>query len=132
MAVVLPAWTNRQPDWQAEVQPTLCLQGGFKVLDGVAYRGITADNVQSHFSYSNLVWRIPDLTATRREGSIQAFHEADERTKSFYWRLHSAVDRKPPALCSIPTGWPSWICSHSPSRQCWRLKSAAAGRNPRA
>ena len=29
-ALVLPAWTNRQPDWRGEVLPTLSLQGDFK------------------------------------------------------------------------------------------------------
>ena len=38
-SLVLPAWTNRQPDWRAEVQPTLRLQGEFKLEHGGAYRG---------------------------------------------------------------------------------------------
>ena len=39
VSLVLPAWTNRQPDWRAEVQPTLRLQGEFKIEHGGAYRG---------------------------------------------------------------------------------------------
>ena len=40
VSLVLPAWTNRQPDWRAEVQPTLRLQGEFKLQHGGAYRGV--------------------------------------------------------------------------------------------
>ena len=31
VSLVLPAWTNRQPDWRGEVQPTIQLQGEFKI-----------------------------------------------------------------------------------------------------
>src|SRR5207248_518449 len=31
ISVILPGWTNRQPDWRGEVQPTLRLEGHFKV-----------------------------------------------------------------------------------------------------
>src|SRR5208282_4896165 len=34
VALVLPAWTNRQPDWRAQVQPTFRLQGEFKIQHG--------------------------------------------------------------------------------------------------
>ena len=50
MSLVLPAWTNRQPDWRAEVQPTLQLQGEFKIEHGGAYRGVAVTAAQSHIS----------------------------------------------------------------------------------
>ncbi len=92
VALVLPAWTNRQPDWRAEVQPSLALEGEFKITLGGAYRQVRVDTAQSHFSYSNMVWRLPDLTVTAPEGHLTATHQADDRTKDFYWRIQSEMD----------------------------------------
>jgi hypothetical protein len=92
-AMILPAsvWTNRHPDWRGELRPTLRLDGQFHVVDG-AFRGVRALTADSHFSYSHLTWRLPDLVATRREGRLNVFHESDERTKDFYFRVHSTID----------------------------------------
>lgn len=92
VSLVLPAWTNRQPDWRAEVQPTLRFQGEFKVQHGGAYRGVPITAAQSHISYSNMVWRLPDLTIMRPEGALEAVHEEDDRTKDFYFRISSTLD----------------------------------------
>ena len=73
VSLVLPAWTNRQPDWGA-VQPTLRLHGDFKVEKGGAYRDVSVSTAQSHIEYSNLVWRLPDLTITRPEGRLLVEH----------------------------------------------------------
>ena len=92
VSVVLPSWTNRQPDWRAEVQPTLRLDGHFKVNHGGAYQQVPFTTAESHFSYSNMFWRMPDLTATRPEGRVEADYFSDDRTKDYYWRLQSTVD----------------------------------------
>ncbi len=94
VSLVLPAWTNRQPDWRAEVQPTLELQGEFKIEHGGAYRGVPVSTAQSHVSYSNMVWRLPDLVVTRPEGRLTVAHEEDDRTKDFYFRVASTLDVK--------------------------------------
>jgi len=90
--LVMPAWTNRQPDWRGEVQPTLRVQGQFSVKDGGAYGAVPIQEASSHFSYSNLTWRLPDLTVIRPEGRLEAAHEANEATKDFYWHFHSTLD----------------------------------------
>jgi len=92
VSLVLPAWTNRQPDWRAEVQPTLQLQGEFKLEQGGTFRGIPVTTAQSHISYSNLVWRLPDLRITRPEGRLDAVHEEDDRTKDYYFHIYSTLD----------------------------------------
>ncbi|MEY2429092.1 MAG: hypothetical protein QOJ40_1977, partial [Verrucomicrobiota bacterium] len=91
-SVVLPAWTNDAPDWRAEVQPTLRLQGYCKISDGGAFREVPFQSAESHFTYSNLVWHLPDLVANRPEGRIQAELASDDRTKEFYWRIDSTID----------------------------------------
>jgi hypothetical protein len=90
--LVLPAWTNREPDWRTEVQPTLRFQGEVKLARGGAYRGVNVSALQSHVAYSNLVWRLPDLTVLRPEGTLEAALEADERTGDFYAHVSSTLD----------------------------------------
>ena len=92
VSLVLPAWTNRQPDWRAEVQPTLTAQGEFKLQHGGAYRGVPVTAAQSHLSYSNLIWRLPDLTVLRPEGTLEVTGEEDDRTRDFHLRISSTID----------------------------------------
>ena len=91
-ALVLPAWTNRQPDWRAEVQPGLRLNGEFNITRGGTYCEVRVGTAQSHFSYSNMIWQLPDLTLARPEGRLTAAYQADDRTKDFYWRIQSTLD----------------------------------------
>jgi AsmA-like protein len=92
LSVTLPAWTNPAPDWRAEVQPTLQLQGEINFMEGGSYRQVQASSARSHFTYSNLCWHLPDLTLIRPEGRLQAEHRANDTTKDFYWRLSSTLD----------------------------------------
>jgi hypothetical protein len=94
VALRLPDWTNRQPDWRSEVQPTLRLEGEFKAPLGGAYRGVAVTRAQSHLAYSNLCWRLPDLELARPEGQVRAEHRANDQTKEFYWRVASTVDAR--------------------------------------
>jgi AsmA-like protein len=91
-SLTLPAWTNSQPDWRVEVQPTLQLHGQFRFDNRVTYRAIPVTTAQSHFIYSNMIWRLPDLVATRPEGRLTAAHQADDRTKEFHWQILSTFD----------------------------------------
>lgn len=90
--VTLPAWTNHDPDWRAEVLPTLRLAGEFTLPERGSYRQVPVDAAHSHFIYSNLSWHLPDLTLRRREGTVQAEHRASDLTKDFYWHVNGAVN----------------------------------------
>jgi hypothetical protein len=92
LSLVLPAWTNRQPDWRVEVLPSFHLEGAVSLERGGAYHGVSVTTAHSHFVYSNLCWRLPDFTATRPEGQIQAEHYGNGLTKDFYLRISSTVD----------------------------------------
>jgi hypothetical protein len=92
LILILPAWTNREPNWRAEVQPTLRLQGEVKLERGGAYRGVEISALQSHIACSNRVWRLPDLTILRPEGMLEAAMEGDERTGDFHARVSSTLD----------------------------------------
>jgi hypothetical protein len=91
IAVTLPAWTNRAPDWRGEVQPTLLLNGAFRAPAGGEFHGIPIQSAQSHFTYSNMIWRLPDLVATRPEGRIEALHIGNDRTHQFYWHVTNSI-----------------------------------------
>jgi hypothetical protein len=92
VALRLPAWTNREPNWRAEVQPTLRIQGQFQLTNGASFRDVPLTAVSSHLTYSNMIWRLPDLVVLRPEGRIDATHQANDRTRDYYWRLHSSID----------------------------------------
>jgi hypothetical protein len=92
VTVVLPAWTNQQPDWRGEVLPTLTINGQFKADHGGAYRELPVSTARSHFAYSNMCWSLPDLTVIRPEGRLDVVHKTDDRSKDFYWKVHSTID----------------------------------------
>ena len=89
--VILPAWTNHQPDWQGGVLPTVWLQGELMV-GNAAFRGVPFSSATFHFNLSNEMWNLPDLVAVRPEGRVELVHDSDLRTKRFYYRAHSTVD----------------------------------------
>ena len=90
-SLILPAWTNRQPDWQSTMQPTIQLTGGFIVTNG-AFRGVTADLARGHFFYSNFVWQLPDLVVTRPEGTLALADTENDDTKSYHWHIHGVLN----------------------------------------
>ena len=100
-SLILPAWTNRQPNWRAEVQPTLRLAGEFAATNG-RFRNVAVDTAQGGFSYSNLVWRLPHLTVTRPEGTLLLADIEDDATKGYHWQVQGvlAPDALRPLLAS--------------------------------
>jgi len=89
-SLILPAWTNQQPAWRGEVQPTVRLTGGFAATNG-AFRGVTVDSARGSFSYSNLVWRLPRLVVTRPEGTLTLADVEDDATKTYHWHVQGAL-----------------------------------------
>ena len=89
-ALTLPAWTNREPDWRREVQPTVRLAGEFAATNGT-FRGIALDSARGSFSYSNLVWRLPDLAVTRPEGALALADVENDATKNYHWHVQGAI-----------------------------------------
>ena len=93
--LILPDWTNRQPDWQSEVQPTVQLTGEFAAAQS-AFRNIAVDSARGDFSYSHLVWRLPHLVIQRPEGALALTDVENDATKDYHWQVHGAL--APPAL----------------------------------
>jgi AsmA-like C-terminal region len=85
-SVILPAWTNRHPDWRGEVRPTLTLAGNFEV-GPAGYRGVPFSSARSPFTLTNLVWHLTDLEVTRPEGYLKGEYISHMGTRDFHWRL---------------------------------------------
>jgi hypothetical protein len=90
-ALTLPAWTNRQPDWRAEVQPTVRCKGEFQI-ENAAFSGVTAASANSHFNCTNMFWSLPDLAIVRPEGRLDAALETSDWTENYHLRIHSTID----------------------------------------
>lgn len=91
--LILPVWTNTQPAWRAKVLPTVELAGAFEGTSG-AFRGIPVSAAQSHFSLTNSIWHLPDLSVNRPEGSARLDYTGDMRTQDFHWDIESHIDVK--------------------------------------
>jgi hypothetical protein len=95
--VRLPAWTNRQPDWRVEVKPTIELAGAVALTNG-SYRGVTAERATTHLTYTNHLWRLPDLALTRPEGTLHVSLQSHELTHDYRIQLRGPIH--PSALAS--------------------------------
>ena len=89
--MVLPAWTNRQPDWTREALPSITMAGRFDAAAG-NYRGVTFTSAQSPFTLTNLLWRAPALKIVRPEGAIEADYTSNPLSLDFHSRLRSQID----------------------------------------
>ena len=90
-SLVLPAWTNRQPDWRAEVQPTIQLNGELAFTNATVL-GAKIDWAHTHFSYSNLVWQLPDLAVVKAKTRLALSGGEDDRTKDYRWHIRGTFD----------------------------------------
>jgi hypothetical protein len=90
-SLILPAWTNRQPDWRDEVQPTIQLNGELAFTNGVI-SGVTIDSARTRFSYSNLVWQLPNLMVVKSRSRLEFGGGEDDATKDYRWHIHGVLD----------------------------------------
>jgi hypothetical protein len=90
-SLILPAWTNRQPDWRDEVQPTIQLNGELAITNGV-FRGVTIDSARTHFCYSNLLWQLPDLAVMKSKSRLNLSGGEDDATKDYHWHIRGMLD----------------------------------------
>jgi hypothetical protein len=114
VALVLPPWTNRPPNWRDDLESSLRLHGEVNLEHGLTYRNVKFSSIRSHVMYSNALWHLPDLTilvgTPRRgvqvagevgrlgeaslpsEGRLEVALEADHRTQAFSAHLRSTLD----------------------------------------
>ena len=92
LSLTLPSWTNRAPNWRAEILPHATLSGELRLPKGGAFRQLEISSAQTHFYYSNQCWYLPDFTVTRPEGSLALEQRYKEPTQEFHTRLTSTID----------------------------------------
>ncbi|MFN3409077.1 MAG: AsmA-like C-terminal region-containing protein [Limisphaerales bacterium] len=90
-ALRLPAWTNRQPDWAAEVKPTIRLAGQVAVTN-LTYRGIHADRATASLAYTNHLWQLPELVIERPEGFLHVTLASHELSHAYRIAVRGTFD----------------------------------------
>jgi hypothetical protein len=90
-SLILPAWTNRAPDWRADVQPTVRLNGEL-TFENSTVLGARTDWVHTHFSYSNMVWQLPDLAVVQAKTRLTLSGGEDDRTRAYRWHIRGTFD----------------------------------------
>ena len=90
-SLVLPPWTNRPWDWRAVVQPTIRLAGELAFTNGTAF-GANIDSVSAHFTYTNLMWQLPDLAIAQGRTRLELAGGEDDATRNYQWRIRGAFD----------------------------------------
>ena len=90
-SLILPAWTNRQPDWRDEVQPTIQLLGELAFTNG-AVLGANLDSADAQFAYSNLVWRLPAVMVAQSRTHLEINGSEDDATKDYRWHINGEFD----------------------------------------
>jgi len=103
--LTLPAWTNAHPDWRADVQPTLGLDGSLEGTNGpYHFKGLPMDTVRFHFHHTNRVWLLTNFVATAPEGRLAFTYREDQRTRDYRFDLDAHLD--PHALQPlVPTNY---------------------------
>jgi hypothetical protein len=89
--LTLPAWTNRVPDWEADLEPTLWLEGALTNGPG-HYRGVPFLSASGPFRFTNQTWHLPALVITRPEGVLHLEHVSNERTRDYSFHVRGALD----------------------------------------
>lgn len=91
--LILPAWTNSQPNWQTEVLPTVEVTGNFEGSPGTFFK-VPVSSTRAHFTLTNSFWRVPDLVITRPEGEAHLGYSGDMQTADYHWNIQSQIDPK--------------------------------------
>jgi hypothetical protein len=71
--------------------PAAVFSGDF-AFTNATMAGVALDRVQSHFSYSNQVWQLPDLSVVREQTRLRFNGTEDETTKQFGIQVQGAFD----------------------------------------
>jgi hypothetical protein len=90
-SLILPAWTNQQPDWNGEIWPTLALASRISVAN-VSARGTTLDAAQVSFDYARQVWNVSDLAVRSGKTRLEMSGIEENATKNFHGTLRGEID----------------------------------------
>jgi len=87
----LPTWTNVAKEWQRDIAPSLSVHGNLAFTNAVA-GGLRLNVVRTHFSYTDLLWDVPDLTVEQGRTRLCLSGEVSEATKNVHFLLTGQLD----------------------------------------
>ena len=87
----LPAWTNREPDWNGEVRRTVRLNGELSFTNSTVM-GAQIDSARTHFSYLDEVWQLPDLAVAQAKTRLDIGGFEDDVSKNYRWHIRGTLD----------------------------------------
>jgi hypothetical protein len=88
LAFQAPPWTNT---WNAQdILPSITMSGRFEGRG--SFRGIPLGLAQSHFTFTNYVWALPDLKITRPEGMAILSYIGNVTNQVIAASLESQID----------------------------------------
>ena len=91
-ACVMPPLTNGSPDWWAQVEPTLRLNGRLGLPRGATVKGISVQSIGTDFSLAQARWSLTNLVVTRPEGRLSGEQFLDLPARTFHARIDSTID----------------------------------------
>lgn len=93
IGVTLPAWTNRHPNWRAEVMPTLRMAGSFSGTN-FGFRGVPGTRAEGSYALTNGDWTLPQVRVERPEGNLAFRYLGNMFSHDYYFALESTIDPK--------------------------------------
>jgi hypothetical protein len=90
--LVLPAWTNRASSWLEHLEPGTQLHGDLELTNTHVAGLSPLDAVQTHFSYSNHVWSLPDLALTQGRTSLKLGGTENDASQNFTCVVGGVLD----------------------------------------
>ncbi|MFM8471377.1 MAG: AsmA-like C-terminal region-containing protein [Limisphaerales bacterium] len=89
VAVVLPEWTNRAPDWRV-VGESVSIAAHVDSPGGT-YRNSSYLEARTDLTLTNSILRLRNLWARRPEGEVHFEYDVNPRTKEFHYRGRAQV-----------------------------------------
>jgi hypothetical protein len=89
--LTLPAWTNAQPDWFAEVSPTAWLAGQVSITNVIVH-GTAINLTQVAFNYVNRVWDFSDVAIAQAKTRLEMDGSEDDVTRNFRCNVRGVID----------------------------------------
>jgi hypothetical protein len=93
-SLILPARISLMQDpsdWRDEVQPTVQLTGELAITN-YAFSSVAIDLARTHFSYSNLLWQLPDLAVVKSKSRLKISGSENDATKDYHWHIRGVLD----------------------------------------
>jgi hypothetical protein len=89
--LVLPAWTNRTEGWGSDLRASVQIAGDFSV-GAASFRGIGVTSARARLFYTNRVWNVPRLYATRTNGSVEVEYTGNDATHEYNLLFDSRME----------------------------------------